>query len=193
MNEGVDEVSLPPPERKMIDQRHFVEISYKRHDDGRIERLCRRGEITQKEKKVSRAALQRQQNFVKFGAVRVTVGPEKGITETRQEKFTVLWEGLSKQEQKKRAKEAAAALTGKQNSNMNNDIMDSKLQEMAINNQRIQSESSTMDNRKKRGGFVVPGKRNQGDPGYKPSYEEEEEKFEIRISNLPGYVLYMHI
>ena len=58
-NEAVDHVSLRAPERRMIDKTHFVEISYRQHDDGRIKRLCRCGEITQKEKKISRAAIQR--------------------------------------------------------------------------------------------------------------------------------------
>ena len=73
---------------------------------------------------------------------------------------------------------------------MKNDMMDSKLQEMAINNQRIQPASSTVHNSTKLRGYVVPGKRNQGDSRYKASYEEKE-NFQIQISNIPSYVLYI--
>ena len=167
MNEGVDQVSLPAPERRMIDKTHFVEISYKQHDDGRIERICRKGEITQKEKKVSRAAIERQRNFVKFGIVKGKVGPERGITETRPQQFSVLWEGLSKQEEKKKAQ--------RKEDNTKKTVVEQPIQHRIVNNT------------KKSGGYIAPGLRQKGDAGYKASYDEkEEEQYEIRISNIPG-------
>ena len=170
MNEGIDQVSLPAPERRMIDGTHFLEMSYKQHEDGRIERVCRRGEITQKEKKVSKPTLQRQKSFVKFGIVKGKVGPEKGITETRQQEFSVLWEGLSKEEEKRKRQRKE----------------DSGSIKKSVIEQPIHEQHRIVNNTKKSVGYIAPGLRRKGDAGYKESFDEkEEEQYEIRISNIP--------
>jgi len=182
-NDDGEHLVLPPPQ--IVDANAIggslqKEISY-RFDENNPENIIRTErlfEIVNTKKKISNAAINRKKHWVKFGQCgHVQRGViERGVTNQRDGNFPFLFNG--KNMQKKQIKQETKPKP--------------KPKPIEKKEERMDSMQNAPSSNKKVGGYVPVHLRNKADRNYSSVFDEDD-KVEIKISNLPQWSEFMNV
>lgn len=175
-DDDVDHILLPPPNDVVLKGHLRREISYK-FDEENPEMIIRKErtyEMVNTKKKISNAAVQRKKNWVKFGVCKNTPKGEleRGVTNQRDGNFPFLWTGKNMMK-KKTDGEKMIKSKGPTRRRDRSELM------------QFMKDSEMKQQEEKQSTRYVPRQLRSG--------YEEEDKPEIKISNLPQWTQFEHV